>query len=57
MSFFVYILRCTDSSYYTGHTGDLEARLEAHKSGLIPGYTQSRRPVQLVFCEDFPYQS
>jgi predicted GIY-YIG superfamily endonuclease len=54
MSFYVYILRCADGSYYAGHTDDLEKRLAAHKSGDIGGYTHSRRPVQLVFHEEFP---
>jgi tRNA/rRNA methyltransferase len=54
MSFYAYMLRCSDSSYYVGHTDDLEARIGAHQSGLIPGYTQKRRPVQLVWSQDFP---
>jgi predicted GIY-YIG superfamily endonuclease len=53
MSFYVYMLRCGDGSYYVGHTDDLEKRLAAHKTGDIPGYTRSRRPVQLVFHEEF----
>jgi predicted GIY-YIG superfamily endonuclease len=54
MSFCVYILRCSNGSYYVGHTDDLEKRLAAHQSGEIRGYTHSRRPVQLVFHEEFP---
>ena len=54
MSFYVYILRCSDGSYYTGHTEDPEARLASHESGRLPGYTQQRRPVTLVFTEEFP---
>ena len=53
MAFYVYILRCSDGSYYTGHTDNLEARLAAHQSGAIPGYTFKRRPVSLVFSEQF----
>ena len=53
MNFHVYILRCADGSYYVGHTDDLEKRLAAHQSGEIRGYTHSRRPVQLVFHEQF----
>jgi len=45
MSFWVYILRCADDSYYTGHTDNLEARISAHEAGEIPGYTSSRRPL------------
>ena len=51
MSFYVYILCCADGSYYVGHTDDLERRLAAHQSGEISGYTSSRRPVKLVFCD------
>ncbi len=54
MSFYVYILRCTDGSYYAGHTDNLEKRLAAHQSGEIQGYTYSRRPVRVVFMQEFP---
>ena len=54
MSFWVYILRCADGSYYTGHTEDLDARMSQHHAGKMGGYTVLRRPVTLVFCEDFP---
>ncbi len=53
MSFWVYILLCSDNSYYTGHTDDLESRLTKHESGEIEGYTSSRTPVKLVFSEEF----
>jgi tRNA/rRNA methyltransferase len=53
MSFWTYVLQCADSSYYTGHTDDLEARFGAHRSGLIAGYTQKRRPVRLVWSQEF----
>ena len=53
MAFYVYILRCSDGSYYTGHTDNLESRLAAHRRGAIPGYTFMRRPVSLVFSEQF----
>jgi predicted GIY-YIG superfamily endonuclease len=54
MSFWVYILRCADHSYYTGHTDDLENRIAKHRSGEIEGYTSTRLPVRLVFSEEFP---
>jgi tRNA/rRNA methyltransferase len=54
MSFWTYILRCSDGSYYTGHTDDLERRIAEHQSGAIPGYTRDRRPVELKFAEAFP---
>ena len=52
MSFWIYILKGADGSYYTGHTNNLEKRLAAHQQGKIPGYTCTRRPVILVFCEE-----
>ena len=54
MSFTVYILRCSDGSYYTGQTDDLGARLEAHEQGDKESYTKGRRPVVLAFSEEFP---
>ena len=53
MAFYVYILRCADGSYYTGHTDNLERRLAAHQMGEIPGYTETRRPTELVFADEF----
>ena len=53
MSFWVYILRCADDSYYTGHTDNLEERLGDHYDGHCGGYTSTRLPVQLVFSEEF----
>ena len=53
MSFWTYMLRCVDSSYYVGHTDELDARVGAHQSGLIEGYTQKRRPVTLVWSQEF----
>ncbi len=47
----VYILRCSDGSYYTGMTIDLEARLDLHQAGRASKYTRSRLPVEMVFTE------
>lgn len=47
----VYILRCSDGSYYTGSTVDLEARLAMHQAGRASKYTRSRLPVEMVFSE------
>jgi predicted GIY-YIG superfamily endonuclease len=54
MAFWVYILRCSDGSYYTGHTDDLDKRIAEHQAGEILGHTFTRRPVELVFEEVFP---
>jgi predicted GIY-YIG superfamily endonuclease len=49
--YFTYILRCTDASYYVGHTTDLAKRLFRHNDGRGPVYTAARRPVQMVYSE------
>ena len=54
MAFWVYILRCADNSYYTGHTDNLEERIAKHQMGETEGYTTTRLPVTLMFSEDFP---
>ena len=48
-TFHVYILKCSDNSYYTGHTDNLEKRLSEHYAGLCPGYSSTRLPVTLVY--------
>ncbi len=53
MPFHVYILLCADSSYYIGHTDDLETRFAAHQRGGMSVYTRKRRPVRFVFSETF----
>jgi|ERR1043165_7444117 putative endonuclease len=51
--FFVYILKCSDDTYYTGITNDPERRLAEHQSGLNQeSYTYSRRPVKQVYLSD-----
>ena len=54
MSFWVYMLRYGDGSYYTGHTDDLEYRLHQHEAGTFGGYTLSRKPLSLVYSCSFP---
>lgn len=51
---YVYILRCSDGSYYVGSTHDLEYRLEEHRAGSLGGYTSHRIPVELMWSSDFP---
>ena len=51
MQFWVYILRCRDGSYYTGHTDDLEKRLWEHREGKTCDWTRRRLPVELVWCD------
>lgn len=53
MSAWVYILECSDNSYYTGSTVTIEKRLGEHHSGIIACYTRMRRPLKLVFSQEF----
>ncbi len=50
----VYILRCVDGSYYTGHTANLEKRLAEHQAGEGSMWTRCRLPVMLVFAQEMP---
>ncbi len=52
MTFWIYILRCADNSYYTGHTDNLEHRIGVHQRGEYPGYTSQRLPVNLVWSQE-----
>ena len=54
MNTHVYILRCADGSYYLGSTRtSLEERIDQHNAGHFGGYTAKRRPVFLVWSQDF----
>jgi putative endonuclease len=57
MSFYCYILECSNGTYYTGWTTDLERRLRMHNRGRGARYTRSRRPVRLVYVEEQPDRS
>ncbi len=50
---YVYILKCSDDTYYTGWTNDLEKRIEKHNQGKGAKYTRCRLPVKLVYYEKF----
>ena len=55
MSYFVYILECSDGSFYTGFTDNVEIRVHEHQIGKYPNsYTFTRRPVILKFYYGFP---
>ncbi len=49
----MYILKCSDQSFYTGSTVNLERRLLQHQSGVGANYTRKRLPVELVYFEEF----
>jgi putative endonuclease len=50
---YVYILRCADNTLYTGSTKDLQRRVNTHNSGKGAKYTRTRRPVALVYFEEW----
>ena len=54
MAFWVYILQCADGRFYTGQTDDLERRVAEHQTGGYCDFTASRRPVRLMWSENFP---
>ena len=58
MKWFLYVLRCSDDSFYTGVTTDVDRRLREH-NGTNRGakYTSSRRPVRLIYSEEHPSRS
>ena len=53
----LYMLRCSDGTLYTGITTDVERRLAEHNSGKGAKYTRSRRPVEVVYREPCPDKS
>lgn len=51
---YLYILKCSDNSYYTGVTADIEKRINEHNIGIDPkSYTFNRKPVKCVFVQQF----
>ena len=53
-SFFVYIVRCADESFYVGHTSNVDERVKAHNDGRGALWTSCRRPVTLAYEESLP---
>jgi putative endonuclease len=53
MKGYTYILKCSDGSYYTGSTIDLERRLWQHQNAEGANYTKKRLPVELVYYEEY----
>jgi putative endonuclease len=54
MAFWVYMLRCSDGRFYTGHTDDLDRRISEHHAGGFCDFTSRRRPVELAWQGYFP---
>jgi predicted GIY-YIG superfamily endonuclease len=53
MTHYVYLLRCADNSLYVGETSDLATRERHHNEGRGGSYTAKRRPVQIVYAEQY----
>lgn len=52
--FYVYIIKCSDDSYYTGITNNLDKRISEHQNGIDSKcYTYKRRPLKIVLVEQF----
>lgn len=54
---YTYIVECSDGTFYTGWTYDVNNRLETHNKGQGAKYTRGRRPVRLVYVEKHPNKS
>ncbi|WP_263793037.1 GIY-YIG nuclease family protein [Salinibacter sp.] len=54
---YVYVIECSDGTYYTGYTTDVERRVDEHNDGTAAKYTRGRRPVTLVHVESYDSQS
>jgi len=50
---YMYILKCSDGTFYTGSTKDLIKRILEHQNGLGANYTKKHLPVELVYYEEF----
>lgn len=57
ITWYTYIVRCADQTLYTGITNDIRKRIDAHNQGTGAKYTRSRRPVILVYTEEFTTRS
>ena len=55
--YYVYLLRCADDTLYCGYTDDVQKRVKAHNDGKGAKYTKSRRPVDLVYVEEYSSKS
>ncbi|MDP3682949.1 MAG: GIY-YIG nuclease family protein, partial [Ignavibacteria bacterium] len=55
--YYVYVLLCSDGSFYTGSTNNVEKRLRAHFAGKGAKYTKSHKPVKVIYQEKFDTKS
>jgi putative endonuclease len=57
MPYYVYILRCKDGSYYTGHAKNVKSRVKQHKKGQGARYTRMHETEKIVYVEEFNSRS
>ena len=57
MPYFIYILLCSDGSFYTGSTNNVEKRFKDHTEGHGARYTKSHKPVKIIYKEEFVTKS
>lgn len=55
--YYLYILKCSNNSLYTGITNNLEKRLESHRNGKGSKYVRAHLPFELVYTEEFESKS
>ncbi|MCR4368788.1 MAG: GIY-YIG nuclease family protein [archaeon] len=55
--YYIYLAKCRDGTYYCGYTANLENRIETHNKGMGAKYTKKRRPITLVYSEQFETRS
>ncbi|MBT7007161.1 GIY-YIG nuclease family protein [Candidatus Falkowbacteria bacterium] len=57
MSYYTYLARCNDNSLYTGYCVDILKREKKHNKGEGAKYTRQRRPVKIVYFEEYESRS
>ncbi len=55
--YFLYILKCSDNSFYTGITNNIKNRIKVHENGKGSKYVRSRLPVELIYSEKYKTKS
>ncbi|WP_446898264.1 GIY-YIG nuclease family protein [Clostridium sp. LBM24168] len=50
---YIYILECSDGTFYTGYTNNIKKRIQTHNNGKGAKYTRGRLPVKLVYFEEY----
>jgi len=57
MPHFVYLVKCSDNTFYCGYTNNLEKRIMTHNKGKASKYTRGRLPVKLIYVEEHSSKS